>query len=58
MKLSKDEMKNILGGSDQQPPTDNCNGGCATDAGCDSVCPHCLVNGNWGDQKMCFKATS
>ena len=57
MKLSKDEMKNIKGGIDQQPPSNSCNGFCRSDRECDSDCRYCLVNYEGGPM-LCFPTTS
>jgi hypothetical protein len=54
--LSRDEMKNIVGGDDVQDPSgsgNKCAYACSSNSNCDSTCPSC-DKGAWGDQKFCF----
>jgi hypothetical protein len=55
--LSRDEAKKVMGGKLNLAFDDGggnkCNVKCSKDSDCDTTCPSCEKNTNWGDMYMC-----
>lgn len=51
--LTREQLKNLMGGSGGSG--NKCNVSCSSDSDCDSVCPNCEKNTNWGDNYYCYK---
>lgn len=52
--LSREEAKKVMGGLvDDEGNGNKCNVKCSKDSDCDTTCPSCEKNTNWGDTYMC-----